>query len=165
MTTQISVFGNFVPDVGIYLSKLTSQMTLTNDKNQFCYVMVFPTGSDLGGELQFTIPQNYSSTPVIVLKGVIDGTPANTFGVGLQQLSRADSETVDAAYETQDLANNATWTGYANEEMYEIEITPTPDSVYVAGDTVFLKVYRDNSVDNTTWDFLMTDILFQYTES
>ena len=154
-----------MPDVGVSLSKLTSQMSLTNIKNQLCYVMVFPNGADLGGELSFTIPQNYSADPVIILKGVIDGTPANTFGAGLQQIALTNSETIDAAYETEDLANNATWTGYADEEMYSISITPTPASAYVAGDTVFMRVFRDDSVDDTTWDFLMTDIIFQYTEA
>ena len=156
--------GGFMPDAGVYPSKLSSQMSLTNVKNQLCYVMVFPAGADVGGELQFTVPQGYSSTPVIILKGVIDGTPANTFGAGLQQLGRDVSETIDAAYETEDLANNATWTGYADEEMYSISITPTPASAYVAGDTVFMRVFRDDNVDDTTWDFLMTDIIFQYTE-
>lgn len=165
MTTQISVLGAFSPDVGVYLSKLTSQMSLTNVKNQLCWVLPFPTGSDLGGELQFTIPSNYGSTPVIILKGVIDGTPANTFGVGLQELARASSATIDAAYATQDLASNATWTGYADEEMYQISITPTPSSAYVAGDTVFMRIFRDDSVDNTTWDFLLTDLIFEYTEA
>ena len=165
MTIQISIMGMFSPDTGVYLSKLTSQLSLTNVKTQFCWVFPYPTGSDLGGELAFVVPQNYSSAPVIVIKGVIDGTPANTFGVGAQQLSRANSESIDTAYETQDLASNATWTGYINEDMYEISITLTPASAYVAGDTVFVKLYRDDSVDSTTWDFLVTDILFQYTES
>jgi hypothetical protein len=165
MTTQISILGNFMPDVGVYLSKLTSQMSLANVKNQLCYVMVYPTGTDLGGELSFTVPQNYSADPVIILKGAIDGTAANTFGVGLQQLQVAAAATIDAAYEAEDLANNATWTGYADEEVYQISITPTPASAYVAGNTVFVKIFRDNSVDDTTWDFLLTDILFQYTEA
>lgn len=165
MTTEISVIGNLAPDSGVYFSKLASQLTLTNAKNQFCWVFVFPTGADIGGELQFTIPQNYSSSPALVFKGVIDGTPANTFGVGVQQLGRDDSEAVDTAYEAEDTATNATWTGYADEDMYEISVTLTPASAYVAGDTVFMKVYRDDSADTTTWDFLVTDILFQYTEA
>jgi hypothetical protein len=165
MTTQISVVGNFSPDVGVYLSKLTAQMSLTNVKNQFCWVFVFPTGADLGGELSFIVPQNYASAPVLILDGVIDGTPANTLGVGAQLLQVAASATIDAAYEAEDTASNATWTGYADEEGYQIAITLTPSSAFVAGNKVFIKVYRDNSVDDTTWDFLVTDILFQYTEA
>lgn len=156
--------GNFIPDVGVYLSKLTSQMTLTNVKNQMCWVFVYPTGADIGGELHFTVPDNYSSTPVLVLRGVIDGTPANTLGVAAQLLQRDVSETIDAAYEAEDTASNATWTGYADEEEYEITITLTPSAAFVAGRTVYIKVYRDDSVDNTTWDFLVTNIMFRYTE-
>lgn len=165
MTTQISILGNFSPDVGVYQSKLSSEMSLTNAKQQLCMVMVYPTGADVGGEVVFTIPQNYSADPVLILKGIIDGTPANTFGVAAQQLSREASESVDAAYETEDTANNGTWTGYADEEMYQISITLTPAAAYVAGDSVFLRVYRDDSVDSTTWNFLMTDLIFQYTEA
>jgi hypothetical protein len=165
MTTQVSVIGNFSPDVGVYQSKLTSQMSLTNVKTQFCWVLPFPTGADLGGELSFIVPQNYSSSPVLVLVGVIDGTPADTFGVGAQLLQVANSATIDAAYEAEDTANNATWTGYADEERYSISITLTPGSALVAGNTVLLKFYRDDSVDTTTWDFLLIDALFQYTEA
>jgi hypothetical protein len=165
MTTQLSIIGNFSPDTGVYLSKLTSQMSLTNVKTQFCWVLPFPTGADLGGELSFTVPQNYSSTPVLVLVGVIDGTPANTFGIGAQLLQVAASATIDAAYEAEDVASNATWTGYADEEMYTLSITLTPSGAFVAGNTVYIKFYRDDSVDTQTIDFLMTDLLFQYTEA
>lgn len=164
MTTQLSVIGNFSPDVGVYLSKLTSQMSLTNVKNQLCWVLPFPTGADLGGELSFTVPQNYSGSPVLVLRGVIDGTPANTFGIGAQLLQVAASATIDAAYEAEDTANNADWTGYADEEMYTLSITLTPSGAFTAGNTVYIKFYRDDSVDTTTWDFLMVDLLFQYAE-
>jgi hypothetical protein len=165
MTTEISVIGDFSPDVGVYLSKLTSQMSLTNVKNQFCWVLPFPTGADLGGELSFTVPQNYSSTPVLRVVGVIDGTPANTFGIGAQLLQVAASATIDAAYEAEDTASNSTWTGYADEEMYTLSITLTPSGAFVAGNTVFIKFFRDDSVDTTTWDFLMVDLLFSYTEA
>lgn len=162
MATQISVIGSFSPDTGVYLSKLSSQMTLTNTKPQFCWVFVFPTGADIGGHLLFDVPSNYASTPVLVLRGVIDGTPANTLGVGAQLLERDVSASVDTAYEAEDTASNATWTGYADEDEYEITITLTPSSAFTPGRTVYIKVYRDDSVDTTTWDFLVTNIYFRY---
>ena len=166
MTTQLSILNLTVaPDTGVYFSKLTSQMSLTNVKNQICVVMPFPTGSDLGFETVFTIPQNYSSSPVLVMKGVIDGTPANTFAIGAQLLQVAASSTIDAAYETEDLASNGTWTGYADEEVYSLSITLTPSTSLTAGNLLFIKFYRDDSVDTTTWDFLLLDLLFQYTEA
>lgn len=166
MTTQLSILNHtLAPDTGVYISKLTSQMALTNVKNQICVVMPFPTGSDLGFEVAFTVPQYYSSSPVLVARGVIDGTPANTFGIGAQLLQVAASATIDAAYEAEDTASNGTWTGYADEEIYTLSITLTPSSAFVAGNTVFIKFYRDDSVDSTTWDFLLLDLLFQYTEA
>lgn len=166
MTVQIPIINHtLAPDTGVYISKLTSQMSLTNVKNQLCIVMPFPTGADLGFELSFVIPQNYSSSPVLVIKGVLDGTPANVLAFGAQQLSRADSESIDTAYEAEDAASNSTWTGYADEDEYEETITLTPDAAYVAGDEIYLKFYRDDSVDTTTFDFLLTHLLFQYTEA
>jgi hypothetical protein len=165
MTTELSVIGNFSPDAGVYLSKLTSQMSLTNVKNQLCWVLPFPAGADIGGELSFIVPQNYSSTPVLRVVGVIAGTPADTFGIGAQLLQVADSATIDAAYEAEDTASNATWTGYADEEIYTLSITLTPGSALVAGNVVLIKFYRDDSVDTQTIDFLMLDLLFSYTEA
>lgn len=166
MTQQVSIFNHTLnPDVGVYVSKLTSQMSLTNVKNQNCLVLPFPTGADLGFEVLFTVPSNYSSTPVLVFRGIIDGTPANTFGIGAQLLQVDVSETIDAAYEAEDTASNATWTGYADEEEYELAITLTPSAALVAGRTVYIKAYRDDSVDTQTIDFLLTNLLFRYTEA
>lgn len=165
MTTRVDVTGNFSPDTGVSLSKLASEMSLTNAKQQFCWVMPAPTGSDIGGELQFEVPQNYLSSPVLVFRGIIDGTPANTFAVGVQLLQRDVSESVDTVYEAEDTANNATWTGYADEDEFSLSVTLTPSSAFVAGRTVYLKVYRDDSVDDTTWAFLLTRLMFEYTEA
>lgn len=162
-TIQIPI-GLGVPDTSgdIYPSTLNAEMSLTNAKYQRCMVMEFPTGTDLFVAVGFTIPQDYVGSPVLVIKGVLDGTPANVLAFGAQINYLADSEAVDAAYETEDLANNSTWTGYADEDMYIETITLTPASAFVAGDYVLLRVYRDDSVDTTTFNFLLTDLLFQY---
>lgn len=149
----------------IYPSILNVEMTLTNAKLQQCIVMEYPTGSDIGFEVAFTVPQNYAGTPVLVIKGVLDGAPANVLAFGAQQLSRDDNEAVDTVYEAEDTASNSTWTDYADEDMYEETITLTPAAAYVVGDTVLLKFYRDDSVDTTTFNFLLTDLLFQYADS
>ncbi len=165
MTVEIPILNHSVtPDDGVYFSRLDVELSMTNAKNQMCVFMPDPTGSDIGLEVNFRVPQNYSSTPVLVLRGVIDGTPASTFGVGAQLLPVDTSETIDAAYEAEDTASNATWTGYAAEEEYEISITLTPSALN-AGETVYLYVYRDDSVDTSTWDYLLTGLFFSYTES
>lgn len=166
-TLQMSIFGRFQPDVSgdVYPSILNVELTMANAKLIDCMVMEYPTGSDIGGELAFTVPQNYVGSPVLVIRGVLDGTPANVLAFGAQQLSRADSESVDAAYEAEDTASNSTWTGYADEDMYEETITLTPAAAYLPGDMVFTDFYRDDSVDTTTFNFLLTDLLFQYSDT
>lgn len=166
-TFQMSIIGNFMPDASgdVYPSILDVELSLTNAKRILCYAMAYPTGSDVGGELIFTVPQNYAGSPVLVIRGILDGTPANVLAFGAQQLSRDDSESADAAYETEDTASNSTWTGYADEDHYEETITLTPASAYEAGDEVHLSVYRDDSADTTTFNFLLTDLLFQYSDT
>lgn len=166
MATQLLPLGMGTPvDSGVYQSLMNAELTMTNAKVVPVTVLPFPTGSDLGVSLAFRIPETYVDTPALVIRGVINGTPASTFAVGVQQLGRADSEAVDTAYETEDTATNATWTGYADEDEYEISITLTPAAAYVAGDTVYLYVYRDDSADTTTWDFLLTGLFFSYADA
>ena len=160
MTLEFSILNsNLMFDDGVYPSRLDSELALTNDKDQACVVLPFPTGADLGISGAFNIPQNYASTPVLVARMVIDGTPANVLGIGAQQLS------VDAAYEAEDTASNSTWTGYADEDLIEMTIALTPAAAYVAGDTVLFRFYRDDSVDTQTINVLLMDLLFRYTET
>ena len=154
---------NLMFDAGVGVSQLKTQLSLTNSKDQMCIVLPFPAGADIGLSGAFQVPQNYASTPVLVARMVLDGTPANVLGIAAQQVSVANSETVDVAYETEDTASNSTWTGYADEEIIEMTITLTPAAAYVAGDTVLFRFYRDDSVDTQTINVLLLDLLFRYT--
>ncbi len=148
----------------IFPAPIDSQLTMANAKKQLCYVMSAPAGADIGILGAFQIPQNYVGTPKIIARGVIDGTPANVFAVGFQKNALADSEAVDAAYGAEQLANNSTWTGYADEDMYEIEIALTAGD-YAVGDTVLFFFFRDDNVDTTSWNFLLTSLEFEYTDA
>lgn len=170
MTTfPMSVYGRFQPDSSgeVYPSFLDVELALGNlsPGRIDCMVMSYPTGSDIGGELVFTVPQNYAGSPVLVIKGVIDGTPANTLAFGCQQIAVADSETIDVAYEAEDTASNSTWTGYADEDEYDESITITPAAAWNPGEKVLLYFYRDDDVDDTTWNFLLLDLLIQYSDT
>lgn len=150
----------------IYPSNLNIEMTLTNPKLQHCIVMEFPTGSDIGFELAFMVPEGYVGSPALLIKGVLDGTPSGVvLAFGAQQLSRADSENVDTAYEAEDLASNSTWTGYVDKDEYEEIITLTPAAAYQEKDTIYLSFFRDDSVDTTTFNFLLTQLYFQYADA
>lgn len=149
----------------MYLSPIDTQLTMTNAKKSLAFVMEFPVGADVDCELSFDVPQDYVGTPVLIIKGILNGTPASTLAFGADTVQVDDSETVDVAFADTDLANNSTWTGYADEDFYEETITITPTVAFVAGREVFLKFYRDDSVDTSTFDFLLTQLLFEYSDT
>ncbi|MHA2085744.1 MAG: hypothetical protein ACXABD_18515, partial [Candidatus Thorarchaeota archaeon] len=64
-THEIPILGmTLAPDTSgdVFPSILDVEMTLTNAKLQMCMVMEFPTGSDIGLETSFVVPQNYAGT-------------------------------------------------------------------------------------------------------
>lgn len=165
-TIEFSILNqNLMFDAGVGVSQLKTQLTLANSKDQMCIVLPFPAGADIGLSGAFQIPQNYASTPVMVARMVLDGTPANILGIAAQQISVANSESVDTAYEAEDTASNSTWTGYADEDIIEMTITLTPAAAYVAGDTILYRFYRDDSVDTQTINVLLIELLFRYTST
>lgn len=166
-TFRLPIFGRLMPDASgdVWPSFLNAELTLgsLSPGNIDCIVMEYPTGSDIGGELQFEIPQNYAGSPVLVIKGVIDGSPANEMAFGCRQVSRSDDDTIDVAYETEDTAfTDLDTSGHADEDLLEETIAITPSSAYQPGGTVLLHFYRDDDVDTTTLNFLLTDLLFEY---
>jgi hypothetical protein len=166
-THRIPIMGaNTVPDISgeVYMAPISSMDTHTNVKNQLCMVMDYPQGAaDSGFYGSFKVPKNYVGTPKIVVMGTFVGAPANTFAVGCQLVGLADSESIDTAYEAEDLANEGTWTGYADEDMFEISITMTV--TLAADDTVFYWFFRDDSADNQTQAFLLTSLEFEYADA
>lgn len=108
-----------------------------------------PTGADVGLYGRFTVPDGYIGTPRIVVDCVV-AEAANTLAVGVQFRSVAPSESVDQAYETEDLATQTVWTGFAAEDRTEVVVTLTPSSAFVPGDTVYFFAYRDDSADTQT---------------
>ena len=167
-THEISILGAMTaPDSSgdVFFEPLEVAMTLGTAAfgTLLGLTMLAPTGSDIGFYGKFNIPQNYVGTPVLVIRGAL-GEAANTLAFGFQQIGRDDSEAIDTALEAEDLANNATWTGYAAEDVYEETITITPAAAYVAGDEVFFFFFRDDSVDDQTGEFHLTDLAFRYSD-
>jgi hypothetical protein len=164
-TKRIPIGSDVMFDTGVYVSRYDAELSLTNVKKQMCIVMPAPTGSDIGFEFSVRVPDDYASGPKLFFRGVIDGTPAGVFGVGVQLLEVNAAATIDAAYEVEDVANNSTWTGYADEEEYELSVTLTPSASLTPGRTLYLRVYRDDSVDTQTIPFLLNPQTsgFEYT--
>ena len=169
-THEIDILGAMTaPDTSgsVFFEPAESAMTLGTavfGTLLVCTMQAPAGGGDVGLYGKFNIPQNYSGTPVLVIRGLL-GEAANTLGFGFQQLGRDDSETFDAALETEDIANNATWTGYVAEDMYEETITITPAAAFVAGDEVVFFFYREDTNDDQTGEFHLTGLFLQYADA
>lgn len=168
MTTRFLplVNSSFIPDSSgdIFPSPLDVLLTMANAKDDIGFSWAFPTGSDIVASFDFRIPSDFVGTPVLLIEYVIDGTPAAILAFGMQQVAVDVSETVDVAYETEDLANNSDWTGFADEDLNEETITITPSVAYTSGQKVFATVFRDDSVDTSTFDIILTGLWFQYSD-
>ena len=168
-THELDVLNVFTaPDTSgdVYFQPAEAAMTLGTaafGTLQVCTILA-PTGSDIGFYGKFKIPQNYAGTPVLVIRGVI-AQAASTLAFGIDFIARDDSEAFDTAFTDTDLANNATWTGYAAEDVYEETITLTPASAFVVGDEVFFFFYRDDSVDTQTGAFHLTGLYLRYSDT
>lgn len=111
---------------------------------------------------KFNIPQNYVGTPVLVIRGIL-GEAANVLGFGLQVLHLDDNDTVDAAWEAEDV-NSETISGYAAEDMYEQTITITPVDFSV-GHEIFFRFFREDGADTQTGEFHLTGLFFRYNDA
>lgn len=166
MSTFRIPLGTGFPDTSgsVYPSTMNAEMALTNVKYIPVMVMAYPTSGDVGTAFVFRIPENYVGTPALKIYGILDGTPANVLAFGASHIAVADTETTDVAYDTDDLVNISSWTGYSDEDLIVLTISLTPASAYVVGDVIFLRVYRDDSVDTTTFNFLLLGVDFQYSD-
>ncbi len=159
---------NTLPDStgDVFPAPADTQLTMTNAKKMICMVMKYPAGAgDEGFESSFPIPQDYVSTPEVVIRYIIDGTPANVVAFGFQQIRRADSDPFDAAYEAEDIASNSTWTGYADEDLVEEIITLTPATAFVKGDDVPYFFFIDDDVHTFTGNALLLSLRFRYSDA
>ena len=167
-TQEIPILGmNTAPDSSgdVFFEPLETALTLTTAAfgTLLGLTMEFPTGADIGIFGKFTIPQNYSGSPVLVIRGIVTDVDS-VLAFGFQQVSRADNETIEVAFEAEDLAE-ATPSGHSLEDMYEETITITPTAAYVAGDEVFYFFFRDEDQDDSTGDFILTGLFLQYADA
>ncbi len=148
-----------------FLDRIDNQLTMTNVKDQLCMVMNAPAGGgDTGFHGSFKIPKNFVGTPKIIVTGIIDGTPASTMGFGMTLLGRADTESIDTAYESEATVTKGTdWTGYSDESMIELSFTPT--GTLAVDDTIVYFFYREDGADDSTINFLLTSLEFEYSDA
>lgn len=158
-------------DATVFPDRIANQLSLTNATigNQVAIVLN-DGGSDEGVHCRFSVPKNYVGTPVLVIKGILDGAPgaSETLGFGCTGLARADNESADAAYGSEDAASatiGSSGTNHADEDAYEETITLTNLGTLAVDDEVFLYVYLDASGTTYGGNFLLTSLLFQYADA
>jgi hypothetical protein len=147
----------------VYFYMLNDILTMAQPKYQLGIVFEDPT-TNVSLFCSFVVPQNYDSSPVLVIRGIVrETTPAGNLGFGVTMLPVADNEGVDQAYATEDTVEKAIGS-YTDEDMLVTEIslsTPT----FAVGDTVFTDFFRDESGDTATdCIFILTDLSFKYSD-
>lgn len=158
------------PDANCFPDLVSNQITATNEiGNHLAYVLA-DGGADEGVYASFTVPENYVSTPVLVIKGILDGAPgaSDTLGFGIKGLSRADNEATDTAYSTEDIASatiGSSGTGHSDEDAYIEEIPLSNLSGLAPGEEVSCYVFLDASATSYVGNFLLRTLRFKYADA
>lgn len=157
-----------VPDNSgdVYPSPISAELSLASAPgNELCIVMpaAATISVDTGFYGRFTVPQNYVGTPVLVIRGVLDGAPgALVLAFGVQMSPLADDEAYDTALGTQSIAS-ASSVSQADEDIYEETINL--GDTFAVGDDVNYFFFIDDSVHTYTGKFLLTGLFFRYADA
>lgn len=166
-THRIPILGpGTMPDDGVYPSPIRLQLTMgTGPGNELCYVMPEPAGGgDLGLSGKFSVPKDYVGSPVLVVRGIMDGAvDTNDVHFGVQMLGLADNEAYDAALEAEDTATFQSNT-YADEDVFEETITLTV-TLAVDDDVAYHFYIDDSGATPWTGNVLLTGLYFQYSDA
>ncbi len=153
-----------VPDTtgDVWLAPVSTELSLASAPgNEMCMVMpaAATISADTGFYGRFTVPQNYVGTPVLVIRGILDGAGGgNVLAFGVQLGARADNESYDLALGSQNIASATD--SRADEDIYE-ETISIADTLAV-GDDVNYFFFVDDSVHTYTGKFLLTGLFFRY---
>ena len=169
-THRLPILGaSTIPDTSnnVYIAPINTIVTIGSGApatgSELAIVMPDPAAADEGFYGKFSVPKNYSSAPVLVIRGVFSGTVgATTLGFGFRKVSLADNEAFDSTYDAEQVAS-ATTSGHSDEDVYEETITLTAGN-YAVDDDVFFFFYRDGGTDDWTGTFLCTGLFFEYSD-
>ena len=163
-THELPIIGpTMLPESGVFLDRIGNQITATNEIGNQLAVVMADGGSDEGFYGSFNVPQNYVGTPVIVVRGIIDGAMSSvTLQFGIQGITKDHGEATDVAYSTEDTGNESS--DHADEDLVEVTISLSNFSGFAVGDTVFYYFYIHASGDYAG-NFLLTDLLFRYADT
>lgn len=168
-TVRIPILGmNTAPDASgfVFPDRIANQLSIgaatRPPGNEMCIVMQDPNGGgDAGLYGKFAVPKDYVGTPVLVIRGVLDGAPTTTtIAFGVQMRPLADDEAFDGDYGAEAIAS-ASSVSQADEDVYE-ETIDISGFTFAVDDDVFFFFYVDDSVHTYTGNFLLTGLYFQY---
>ena len=157
------------PDSTVPLDLIANQITEAASPSVgdlLAYVLV--GGTDKGVWVKWTVPKNYVGTPVLAIRGMLDGAPGagDDLAFGVRPLAVADNETADATFDAEQTAQVTDLSIWADEDEYEETITLT--GTYAVDDSVFAYVYIDASGTTYVGNFLLyaeDSIFFQYSDA
>lgn len=162
-----------VPDDSdnVFPAPIDTQITVTGaEGDDIVFVMPDPNGGgDHGIKGRYRIPKNYAGTPKVVVRYILDGTPAATANVnlGIKMLGRADNEGYDNALGTEATSVKNVGSGggaYTDEDVVEQEITIT-ETIAIDDDVWFFFYIDDSGTNPYTGTILLTDLIFQYSDT
>jgi hypothetical protein len=170
-THQIPILGGERPDAGVPLDLVANQITeATSPSVGDVLAYVFADGgADEGVWGRFTVPKNYVGTPVLVVKAILDGTPAAAavLGIGMRKRAVANNEAADGTFDAEQTGSStigSNGSGHADEDEVEQTITLTGGD-YAVDDTVYFYAFIDASVNDYTGNVLVTSIEFRYADA
>lgn len=160
------------PDANVFPSKISDQITATNEiGNHLCYVLQ-DGGVDEGVYCSLVVPADYVGSPAVVVGTLLAGTPgaSDTIGFGVKGLSVADNEAMDAAYGAEDTSSGtvgSTGSNHANEDRHTKTITLSNLSGIAPGEEISFYAFLDSSATSYIGKVLLrpAGVRFQYANS
>ncbi len=154
-----------IPDDGPFFAPIKTQLALANvDGGEEALVLDCDPASDLGCRGSFSVPKNFVGSPVLVIRGIIDGAVGTEdIHTGMTLLGRADNEPYDTAHEAEDIASFQS-NAYADEDVFEETITLTV--TLAVDDDVNFHFFIDSSPATPfTGNILVTGLFIQYSDA
>ena len=163
-THDIEIRGpDHLPESGVFFDRIGNQIAAANPIGNQLAEVLSDAGADRGWYDNFKVPQNYVGTPVIVLRGILDGAMTTvTAAIGVRGIVLADNAAADVAYSTEDLGNTAV--DHADEDEVEILITLV-NLVPVAGRMCYYHFFINADVNTYTGNILVTGLFFRFNDA
>ncbi len=163
-TDTIPILGmSTIPDDGPFFAPIGTQITAgTAPAKELALVLDCDPATDLGCSGKFRVPGNFASAPILIIRGIIDGTVGTEdIHTGMELLGLADNEPYDAAFEAEDVESFQS-NAYADEDVFEETIALTV--TIAVGDDVGFHFFIDSSGSTPfTGNILVTGLFLQYT--